>query len=59
VAEVTLDGVSVDAAAVPLVNDGRTHQVHLLLGDVPRPATAELKAEPRIEGTARAIPETR
>jgi len=28
-----LDGVAVDAAAIPLVNDGGVHDVHLVLGD--------------------------
>jgi hypothetical protein len=28
-----LDGVQVDAAAIPLVNDGRTHDVQIVLGD--------------------------
>ena len=32
VAEAHLDGVAVDAAAIPLVDDGRTHQVHVVLG---------------------------
>ncbi len=33
VAQATLDGAPVDAGAIPLVNDGRTHQVHVRLGD--------------------------
>ena len=32
VAVATLDGASVDAAAIPLVNDGRTHVVRIVLG---------------------------
>jgi cyclic beta-1,2-glucan synthetase len=35
VATATLDGVRVDAAAIPLVNDGRTHDVHIVLGVLP------------------------
>jgi cyclic beta-1,2-glucan synthetase len=33
VARATLDGAPVDAAAIPLVNDGRTHDVQIVLGD--------------------------
>jgi cyclic beta-1,2-glucan synthetase len=36
VAEATLDGAPVNAAAIPLVNDGRTHEVQIVLGDKPR-----------------------
>jgi cyclic beta-1,2-glucan synthetase len=36
VATATLDGVRVDAAAIPLVNDGRTHDVQIVLGEVQR-----------------------
>jgi hypothetical protein len=32
----TLDGEPVDAAAIPLINDGRTHDVQIVLGDAPR-----------------------
>ena len=32
----TLDGAAVDAAAIPLVNDGRTHDVQIVLGHLPR-----------------------
>jgi cyclic beta-1,2-glucan synthetase len=32
----TLDGVPVDATAIPLLNDGRTHDVQIVLGDQPR-----------------------
>ena len=32
VAKATLDGAPVDAAAIPLVNDGRTHDVQIVLG---------------------------
>ncbi len=35
VAEATLDGGPVDAAAIPLLNDGRTHNVRIVLGDQP------------------------
>jgi len=37
VAEVTLDGVRVDPAAIPLADDGATHQVRVLMGE-PAPA---------------------
>ncbi|NOT33178.1 MAG: hypothetical protein HOP12_03310 [Candidatus Eisenbacteria bacterium] len=33
VAEVELDGVAVNAAAIPLVSDGRTHHVRVVLGE--------------------------
>jgi cyclic beta-1,2-glucan synthetase len=36
VATATLDGVCVDAARMPLVNDGRTHDVRIVLGDQSR-----------------------
>ena len=36
IAEAELDGVSVDARAIPLVDDGGTHDVRVVLG-VPRP----------------------
>jgi cyclic beta-1,2-glucan synthetase len=39
VGRATLDGVVVDAAAIPLRNDGRTHQVTILIGE-PKPAEA-------------------
>src|SRR5439155_180796 len=32
----TLDGAPVDAAAIPLLNDGRTHEVQIVLGDPPQ-----------------------
>jgi cyclic beta-1,2-glucan synthetase len=34
----TLDGAPVNADAVPLLNDGRTHDVQIVLGDQPRPS---------------------
>jgi len=34
VATATLDGARVDAAAIPLLNDGRTHDVRIVLGDI-------------------------
>ncbi len=37
VATATLDGVAVDAGAIPLVNDGLTHDVRIVLGDVAQP----------------------
>jgi cyclic beta-1,2-glucan synthetase len=36
VGKATLDGVTVNAAAIPLLNDGRTHDVQIVLGDQPR-----------------------
>jgi cyclic beta-1,2-glucan synthetase len=33
VGEAKLDGLLVDARAIPLVDDGATHQVRLVLGD--------------------------
>ena len=36
IAEAELDGASVDARAIPLVDDGGTHDVRVVLG-VPRP----------------------
>jgi cyclic beta-1,2-glucan synthetase len=33
-----LDGVGVDARAIPLVDDGGTHHLHVVLG-VPKPVT--------------------
>jgi cyclic beta-1,2-glucan synthetase len=33
VARATLDGTPVDPAAIPLINDGRTHDVQVVLGD--------------------------
>jgi len=35
VAQATLDGAPVDARAIPLVNDGRTHEVQIELGGQP------------------------
>ena len=36
IARATLDGEPVDARAIPLVDDGRTHDVQIVLGDSPR-----------------------
>ncbi len=36
VSQATMDGASVDAAAIPLVDDGRTHDVEIVLGDQPQ-----------------------
>jgi cyclic beta-1,2-glucan synthetase len=36
VATATLDGATVHAAAIPLLNDGRTHDVQIVLGDQPQ-----------------------
>jgi cellobiose phosphorylase len=35
VVKATLDGAPVNAGAIPLVNDGRTHDVQIVLGDPP------------------------
>jgi cyclic beta-1,2-glucan synthetase len=43
VAEVKLDGVQVDARAIPLVDDGATHEVRLVLGDAKRRGQAVAK----------------
>jgi cyclic beta-1,2-glucan synthetase len=40
VAQAELDGVPVDSRAIPLADDGRTHQVRLVLGDPKRVAPA-------------------
>ena len=39
VAEAELDGAPVDAAAIPLVDDGGTHVVRVTLGATSRPAS--------------------
>ncbi len=36
VSGVTLDGSAVDPAAIPLVDDGRVHQVHVVMGTPPK-----------------------
>jgi cyclic beta-1,2-glucan synthetase len=36
IAKATVDGVAVNAAAIPLLNDGKTHDVQIVLGDQPR-----------------------
>ena len=36
VAMATLDGAAIDARAIPLLNDGRTHDVQIVLGDQPQ-----------------------
>jgi cyclic beta-1,2-glucan synthetase len=36
VVKATLDGAPVNAAAIPLLNDGRTHDVQVVLGDQPQ-----------------------
>jgi cyclic beta-1,2-glucan synthetase len=38
VGNATLDGATVDAAAIPLLNDGRTHTVRVVLGEQPHVA---------------------
>jgi cyclic beta-1,2-glucan synthetase len=35
VAQATLDGAPVEPAAIPLLNDGRTHEVRVVIGDRP------------------------
>jgi cyclic beta-1,2-glucan synthetase len=37
VVKATLDGAPVNAAAIPLLNDGRAHEVQIVLGDKPQP----------------------
>lgn len=41
VATAVLDGAPVNAAAIPLINDGRTHEVLIALGD-PAPRAVEV-----------------
>jgi cyclic beta-1,2-glucan synthetase len=36
IAKATLDGAPVSAAGIPLLNDGKTHNVQIVLGDQPR-----------------------
>ena len=38
VAKATLDGAPVDASRIPLINDGRPHDLQIVLGDKPPPA---------------------
>ena len=45
--EALLDGVRVDSRAIPLVDDGAVHRVHVVLGD-PAPETTPI---PTTEGT--------
>jgi cyclic beta-1,2-glucan synthetase len=45
VEKATLDGAPVNAAAIPLVNDGRTHDVRIVLGDPPARARNTPQAE--------------
>jgi cyclic beta-1,2-glucan synthetase len=49
IAEATLDGAPVEAGAVPLHNDGRTHDVQIVLGD---PAHRELDVHRPVLTTA-------
>ena len=44
VAAVTLDGRTVDAKAIPIVDDGRTHRVRVELGDPPAAPAPETRA---------------
>jgi hypothetical protein len=37
VVKATLDGAPVNAAEIPLLNDGRTHDVQIVLGDKLQP----------------------
>jgi len=37
----TVDGLTVNAASIPLLNDGRTHDVRVVLGDQPKPLIAD------------------
>ncbi|MEO6595932.1 MAG: carbohydrate-binding protein, partial [Planctomycetota bacterium] len=48
VVEATLDGVAVDAAAIPLIDDGATHRVRVVMGEAGAPRRAdEAQAAPR------------
>jgi cyclic beta-1,2-glucan synthetase len=42
VAQATVDGAPVNAAAIPLLNDGRTHDVQIVLGD-PSPRSRDAR----------------
>jgi cyclic beta-1,2-glucan synthetase len=44
IAEGTLDGAAVDPRAIPLVDDGGTHRVRLLLGEARRTAPVGARA---------------
>jgi cyclic beta-1,2-glucan synthetase len=48
VAKATLDGLAVDAAAIPLHDDGATHVIHVVLGD----PSAATPVAPAIVGAA-------
>jgi len=37
----TVDGLTVNAASIPLLNDGRTHDVRVVLGDQPKQLIAD------------------
>jgi cyclic beta-1,2-glucan synthetase len=43
IAEAELDGAAVDPGAIPLVDDGRTHEVRLVLGAVKRTPSLVVK----------------
>jgi cyclic beta-1,2-glucan synthetase len=43
IAEAELDGAAVDASAIPLVDDGRTHAVRLVLGAPQRKGSSPLR----------------
>ena len=42
VLEATLDGTTTDAAAIPIVDDGRTHEVRITLGAAASRATSRI-----------------
>jgi cyclic beta-1,2-glucan glucanotransferase len=39
----TVDGLTVNAASIPLLNDGRTHEVRIVLGDQPKRPIADTR----------------
>ena len=49
IAEAELDGAAVDPAAIPLADDGRTHEVRLVLGAARRTPTASAEPPLRAE----------
>jgi len=49
IAEAELDGVAVEAGAIPLVDDGRTHEVRVVLGARKRTPTASAEPPLRVE----------
>jgi len=51
VASVELDGVPVDPQAIPLLDDGREHQVRVVLGETPSSCAIAGSSRPRATGS--------